>query len=1007
MAPEQHQHQTNIPSMLPSNNGNNINNNDKSSSTQQQQSSTRRSRREEKIQKLAKTKLRRLFFTLSLDAVCACILTYILHQQEEHDDNNTSNNDEKFTLYDSMWSLDLILAGTILRATSICFALTFLVKRWNKRDLHRYKYPFGEYHATQTPTRKRKTREELEEEGLEEPFWSWFQRFISRPSFASEVICLASIVVLILQCLLRLYHEIELEDDNTSSNSNEEEKRHPLWWVAMCLSGLFSLLELSRVDGCCFGLMEWNHHNFRRRSASASNNDKHHFGDSSKRSISSGLTVASSTRSYDYNDNKGGNADNDSSSLLDPLLAPQSSPSSGTITTSDDDDESDEDDCLDVEDEDEEEEEEESSAYKASLYDLLALCKPDLMLMILAFVCLLIAALMQTVIPRLIGNVLDALADYDNSENGQHSTTMEDKSDIWNVPGFRSNIQKLVIAALLCALFSGLRGGIFTLIGGRVNSRLRLRLMDSLLAQEIGFFDTTKTGDITSRLCSDTTMVGDQVTLNVNVFLRSFVQAIGVLVFMFLVSWRLTMLVLLSVPAITVMSKLYGAFMRKLTKLMQKKLADGNTISEAAISSMPTVRAFGAETAELQEYERYMEMYLKLNARSAVAYVGYMTSITALPLLVNAMVLFYGGLLVLSENGEDHISSGQLVSFFLYLSSLSDAFNSMGNIFSSLTTAIGAADKVFEMVYRKPLRKNPACCISSSSGEEEGAFTSLPTTCKMLHQGIHPNDCAGEVRLNGVDMFYPARPTRKVLDGMTLTAPPGTVCALVGPSGGGKSSIVSLIQHLYEQTRGTVTIDGHDVRDLNHLWLSRHVSVVSQEPTLYARSIKRNIMYGLEGTDAEPSMEEIMEACQLANAASFIENLPDGFETEVGERGVQLSGGQKQRIAIARALVRRPRILLLDEATSALDAESESSVQAAIDSMLKMGHDGNGGSAMTVVVVAHRLSTIRSADIIYVVSGGRVSESGRHEDLIQNPNGTYANLIHRQMMAQKSLDSRS
>uniref|UniRef100_A0A7S2PB08 ABC transporter n=1 Tax=Leptocylindrus danicus TaxID=163516 RepID=A0A7S2PB08_9STRA len=1002
MAPEQHQHHINIPSMLPSNS-----NNDK----QSQQQSSRRSRREEKIQKLAKTKLRRLFFTLSLDAVCACILTYILHQQEEHEhvDDNASN--EKFTLYDFIWSLDLILAGTILRATSICFALTCLVKRWNKRDLHRYKYPLGEYHAT--PTRKRKTREELEEEGLEEPFWSWFRRFISRPSFLSELICLASIVMLILQCLLRLYHEIELEDDN-GNTMNEQEKRHPLWWVAMCLSGLFSLLELARVDGCCFGLMEWNHHHFHycknnycrfpsaSASASASNNNKHHFGSSSS------LTLASSTRSYDE---EGSNVnDGSTSSLLDPLLAPQS-PSS---TSNDDSDAEYEEEyeVEDQEDEDEEgEEEEESSAYKANLYDLLALCKPDWMLMILAFVCLLIAALMQTVIPRLIGNVLDALADYEHSENG-HTTTvlMEDKSDIWNVPGFRSNIQKLVIAALLCALFSGLRGGIFTLIGGRVNSRLRLKLMDSLLAQEIGFFDTTKTGDITSRLCSDTTMVGDQVTLNVNVFLRSFVQAIGVLVFMFLVSWRLTMLVLLSVPAITIMSKLYGAFMRKLTKLMQKKLADGNTISEAAISSMPTVRAFGAEMAELREYERYMNMYLKLNARAAVAYVGYMTSITTLPLLVNAMVLFYGGLLVLSQNSDDHISSGQLVSFFLYLSSLSDAFNSMGNIFSSLTTAIGAADKVFEMMYRKPLYKKPA---SGSSSGDDGGELSLPnsgnptTTCKMLHQGINPSDCAGEVRLNGIDMFYPARPTRKVLDGMTLTAPRGTVCALVGPSGGGKSSIVSLIQHLYEQNRGTVTIDGHDVRDLNHLWLSRHVSVVSQEPTLYARSIKRNIMYGLEGTEAEPSMEEITEACQLANAASFIENLPDGFETEVGERGVQLSGGQKQRIAIARALVRKPRILLLDEATSALDAESESSVQAAIDSMLKMGHDGNGGSAMTVVVVAHRLSTIRSADIIYVVSGGRVSESGRHEDLIQNPNGAYANLINRQMMAQKSLDSRS
>lgn len=232
--------------------------------------------------------------------------------------------------------------------------------------------------------------------------------------------------------------------------------------------------------------------------------------------------------------------------------------------------------------------------------------------------------------------------------------------------------------------------------------------------------------------------------------------------------------------------------------------------------------------------------------------------------------------------------------------------------------------------------------------------------------------------------------------------------------GGGKSSIVSLVQNLYEVSGGSVCIDGINVSDLSPDWLSSHICVVSQEPTLFARSIYRNIIYGLEGTNKEPSLEDVKAAARLANASDFIEALPLKYETEVGERGVQLSGGQRQRIAIARALIRKPRILLLDEATSALDAESEAQVQEAIDVMLRRDrpiledpredspiatHQAN----MTVMVVAHRLSTVRNADVIFVIKDGQVSESGRHDDLLQR-DGPYAQLISRQLLAQDKLN---
>jgi len=548
---------------------------------------------------------------------------------------------------------------------------------------------------------------------------------------------------------------------------------------------------------------------------------------------------------------------------------------------------------------------------------------------------------------------------------------------------------------------------------------MRMMVMDSLLSQEIGFFDKTKSGNLTSRLTSDTSVVGEQLTLYINVLLRSSVQAIGVLIYMFFLSWQLTLIAFISVPCLTFIATRIGRYLRLIKKVMQKKFADGNAISQASLESMTTVRAFGAEKSELQEYETYMDQYLILNARQTRVYFLSNFSIYSLPQLVTVLVIYYGGLLVLSD-GKDSITSGQLVTFMLYLSSLNDAFSSIGSISTSMAQTVGAADKVFELIHRQSQIKKPSSDRQqqdqrppSSSSSPEDYSTSQRVTNHICN-GLHPNECYGTVTLDNVDMYYPARPLRKVLDKMTLNIPSGAVVALVGPSGGGKSSVVSLIQHLYEPSAGKVCIDGIEVHELSPEWLSRYVSIVSQEPKLFGRSIRRNIIFGLEGTPHEPTLDEIKKAADLANASSFIENMPDKYETDVGERGVQLSGGQKQRIAIARALVRKPRILLLDEATSALDAESEAAVQNAIDDMLKRSRAGkkvedqnfkdpnSSSSSMTVIVVAHRLSTIRSADIICVIEAGRIVEQGSHDDLINDKNGIYSKLIERQLTSSLS-----
>jgi len=414
---------------------------------------------------------------------------------------------------------------------------------------------------------------------------------------------------------------------------------------------------------------------------------------------------------------------------------------------------------------------------------------------------------------------------------------------------------------------------------------------------------------------------------------------------------------------------------------------------------MPTVRAFDAAPTEFKEFEQCMDSYMALNMKSAIAYLGYATVSTSLPQLVTALVVFYGGLLV--RNGD--LTSGELVSFLLYLSSLSDAFSSIGYIFSSLTQAVGAADKVFELMHRKPKLRQPSTeGITHSSGHVPRVDTHLVTKTRI--SGQEPEVCRGDIVLENVEMSYPARPQRQILNGMSLHVPSGKIAALVGQSGGGKSSVISLLQHLYDPSSGKVMIDGVEVHELSPRWLSQHISIVSQEPVLFGRSIKRNIMFGLEGTDLEPSDEEIERVAKLANAHDFIEKMPRKYETEVGERGVQLSGGQKQRIAIARALVRKPKILLLDEATSALDAESEAMVQEAIDHMLAAGREGGANSGMTVIIVAHRLSTVRNADIIFVLRDGQVVEQGSHDELTQNLESAYSALVRRQMDVQKKLE---
>jgi len=528
----------------------------------------------------------------------------------------------------------------------------------------------------------------------------------------------------------------------------------------------------------------------------------------------------------------------------------------------------------------------------------------------------------------------------------------------------------LVCAAFVTGIFTGFRGSTFIVIGGRFGVRLRQRLFDSLLQQEADFFGAVKTGDITSRLSADCEKVSDQVQLNVNVFLRSVIQVLFTFGFMVFLSWRLAITCFIVVPAIVVLSKIFGDFMRALTKDSQEALANANSTAEEVISSMNTVRAFAAEGEDSRRYQRGIGKYLLCQWRVARLYFFYSSlTFTFLPYCTYCIVLFYGAQLTQTpaQCGHDgqpqcHLSASSLVSFVFYMQSLFAAFTSLGQIYTGLAQAVGAADKVIQWIERRPVLSRPRAPL-------------VPVTCK------------GDVKMVGVVFRYTMRPEQRVLNKLELHARPGEVLALCGPSGGGKSSCISLLEGFYAPTEGEVLLDDVPVRELQHEWFHRQVALVGQEPVLFARSINDNICYGLE--DSRPTSEQVIRAAKLANAHDFIVDFDLAYDTFVGERGAQLSGGQKQRVAIARALVRSPAVLLLDEATSALDAESEAVVQAALDSMMAQG-------GMTVIVIAHRLSTIKNASKILVIKGGCVVESGTHGELLKQ-RGEYAKLVARQM----------
>src|SRR5512133_15109 len=514
----------------------------------------------------------------------------------------------------------------------------------------------------------------------------------------------------------------------------------------------------------------------------------------------------------------------------------------------------------------------------------------------------------------------------------------------------------LVMGAL--AVLQGLaiagRSWLFAVAGERGVKRVREALFRSLVSQEIAFFDGQRTGVLTSRLGSDTASLQSLLSSQLSKSLRNGVQVIGGLILLVITSPRLTGVMLAVVPAVAIGAVIYGRRIRALAKRYQDALADAGHAAEESLSAIRTVRAFAAEAAESTRYAAEVERAYRLARIRVGAAAVFMGAASAGVYAAIAVVLGYGGLLVAAGG----MTAGALTAFLVYTLLIAMGLGTLADVWAEAMRGQGAAERGFELTDRVP---------------------AMP-----IAGGRRLDRVEGRVAFEGVEFRYPQRPDVEVLRGIDLAVSPGEVVALVGPSGAGKSTVGALLIRLYDPRVGRVTLDGVDLRELDPAWLRRLIGVVSQEPVLFSTTIAENVRYGRpEATDAE-----VREAIRAANAEGFVMAFPEGLATKVGERGQQLSGGQKQRIAIARALLKDPRILLLDEATSALDAESEALVQEALDRLMR---------GRTSVVIAHRLSTVVGADRVVVIEDGRVAEEGTHAALLAR-RGVYARLVERQVL---------
>lgn len=491
--------------------------------------------------------------------------------------------------------------------------------------------------------------------------------------------------------------------------------------------------------------------------------------------------------------------------------------------------------------------------------------------------------------------------------------------------------------------------GSYTLdwIGERTVADLRKQLYEHLSRLSLNYFSRQRLGEITSRLTNDVAAIRDAVTGTLSEGLSQSINLIGSVILMIYLNWRLSLIIFITVPVITIAVRYFGQMIRRLSRRVQDRLADTTAIAEEALGAIESVKSFAREPYETGRYNTGVDRLFD-TARKKALYSSLFWSSVMLVFMSTMIVIFwYGGTEVLAGR----LTAGDLVAFIFFAFNIGRSMGGIARIYTVFSSAAGASERIFGLLDEKP-----------GVSDKPGAF--------------ELEEVKGAVSFDDVTFAY--EKDQSVLKGIEFTCSPGDIVALAGPSGAGKTTMLKLIPRFYDVTGGAVRIDGVDVREVTQSSLRERIAVVPQDIQLFGTSIRENIRYGrLDASD-----EEVEEAARAAEAHGFITEHPDGYDAMVGERGVKLSGGQRQRIAIARAILKKPDILLLDEATSSLDSESEAAVQDALAQLM---------ASCTTFVIAHRLSTIRNATTILVLENGAIREQGSHLQLMER-DGLYRKL---------------
>jgi ATP-binding cassette subfamily B protein len=512
----------------------------------------------------------------------------------------------------------------------------------------------------------------------------------------------------------------------------------------------------------------------------------------------------------------------------------------------------------------------------------------------------------------------------------------------------------LVAIAAILALASACRYYFVITLGERVVSDLRRDVLSHVITLSPAFFDRSHSGEIVSRLAADATQIKSVVGATASVALRNIMLGLGAVAMMIYTSPKLSSIVIAAIPVIVIPLVLFGRSVRARSRQAQDTLAEANAYAGEQIGAVRTVQSFTNETSVAMRFGRAVEDAFDA-ARSSVLSRAILTFVAIFTIFSSVVaVLWFGSRDVLIGV----MSAGALSQFLLYSVFAAGALGALSEVWGELSQAAGAAERLMELMAEEPQVAAPAAPIAPAS----------PTL--------------GAIRFEKVDFSYPARPDRSAVHDLTFAVDPGETVAIVGPTGAGKTTIFALLQRYYDPLSGTIALDGIDIRKLDPKALRGRIAIVPQDTTIFAASVRDNIGFGRPNA----TQDEIEAAARAAYAQEFVKRLPQGYDTQVGERGVTLSGGQRQRIAIARAILRDAPILLLDEATSALDAESERFVQDALED-LKRGR--------TTLVIAHRLATVQNADRILVMEQGRIVQQGSHAELVKQ-GGLYGRLAHLQ-----------